>query len=213
MSETCPKCWAHLHTPLFCESCEEVLEASPDSPYRVLGVETSFALDRMSLRKKLLRLSRHLHPDVHSTAEESVRELAQRNTAELNAAYEILEDELRRADWLIESLGGPSEENERQMPQAFLMEVLEWNEAVEEARETPIGSSARDALAPLASELEGERKSLMESVAEGLSPLPELHAPILTELRQKLNAVRYLDRILHQITELRLAQESAPKAP
>ena len=38
MSDNCPKCWAHLQTPLFCESCEEILEANNVSPYRILGV-------------------------------------------------------------------------------------------------------------------------------------------------------------------------------
>ena len=214
MSDNCPKCWADLQTPLFCESCDEVLETQVSndsaSPYRILGVEPQFDLDRMTLRKRLLRLSRHLHPDVHRTADDETRERAERNTAELNAAFEILEDEFRRADWLVKSLGGPDEEAERQMPQAFLMEVLEWNEAIEDAQNSSPGSDERARLESLENELRGERESVMGEVASMLNPLPQMNAPGLTEVRQKLNAVRYLDRALHQIAELRLEQANTP---
>ncbi len=210
MSDNCPKCWADLQTPLFCESCDEVLETKEASPYRILGVAPEFSLDRMALRKKLLRLSRHLHPDVHTKADDETRDRAQRNTAELNAAFEILEDEFRRADWLVKSLGGPDEEAERKMPQAFLMEVLEWNEAIEDARNTAPGSAERQRLEGLETELSGERRNTMDEIASRMEPLPMMHAPILTQIRQKLNAVRYLDRSLYQIAELRLEQANTP---
>jgi molecular chaperone HscB len=169
-----------------------------------------FHLDRMSLRKRLLHLSRHLHPDVHGTADDATRDLAQRKTAELNAAFQILEDDFRRASWLVRSLGGPTEETEPQMPQAFLTEVLEWNEAVEEARTSEPGSTESARLAGLEDELRSERKKLMDGVAAKLTPLPELGSPELVEVRHKLNALRYLDRTLCQLEELRLKQANSP---
>jgi len=214
MSDNCPKCWADLQTPLFCESCEEVLEARSSgdgtSPYRILGVAEQFDLDRMALRKRLLLLSRRLHPDVHRTADEETRERAERNTAELNSAFELLENEFRRADWLVKSLGGPDEETERQMPQAFLIEVLEWNETIEDAQASAHGSDERARLEGLEGELQEERRGLMGEVSSMLNPLPERDAPGLAEVRRKLNAVRYLDRALHQIAELRLEQANTP---
>ena len=210
MTDNCPKCWADLKTPLFCESCDEVLDTRNASPFRILGVAQGFDLDRMSLRKKLLHLSRHLHPDVHGSADDAIRDLAHRNTAELNAAFEILNDDFRRANWLVVSLGGPTEETERQMPQDFLTEVLEWNEMVEEARASAPGSPEKLRLAGLEDELRSERKRVMDGVAARLTPLPELNSPELTEVRQKLNALRYLDRTLCQIEELRLEQANTP---
>jgi molecular chaperone HscB len=205
--EQCPSCWASTRTPLFCESCEALIKPEKEhSPFELLGIEPEFDLDRLRLRKHLLALSRKMHPDFFVTSDEDTRALAQRNTAELNAAFEILADDFRRADWLVTSLGGPAESEERQMPQEFLMDVLEWNEAVDEARSSEPGSPARLALEELQSTLEEQREQLMASVAAELSPLPELRSDKLTGVRQRLNAVRYLDRTLHEIAELRLAQ-------
>ena len=210
MTKSCPRCWAHLQSPLFCESCEEILEPeNAVSPYDVLGFEHGYALDRMTLRKRLLHLSRHLHPDVHGTADPALRERAQRNTAELNAAFEILDDDFHRADWLVKSLGGPGEVQERQMPPEFLAEVMEWNEAVEEAGDAAPGAPERARLDDLEQTLLGEREELMAVVAAALTPLPEMRSPKLTEVRRKLNAVRYLDRTLHTISELRLSQAAS----
>jgi hypothetical protein len=65
-------------------------------------------------------------------------------------------------------------------------------------------------LAGLEDELRSERKRVMDGVAARLTPLPELNSPELTEVRQKLNALRYLDRTLCQIEELRLEQANTP---
>lgn len=201
----CPRCWAHLATPLFCESCNVLLQPheSP-TPFQALGVAPGYALDLMALRKRLLGLSRHMHPDFFGAADAATRELAQRNTAELNAAFDILADDVRRADWIVKSLDGPSEEQERAMPPDFLAEVLGWNETIAEARAAPLDASARGHLRELAANLSKQRENFMGALASSLEPLPELRSPRLCDARRMLNAVRYLDRALHQIAELEL---------
>ena len=208
--ENCPKCWASLGTPLFCETCDQLLEAKgKPSPFASLGLPKAFPLDRMALRKRLLSYSRILHPDFHTTSGAEARALAERNTAELNAAFEILSDDFRRANWIVSSLGGPGDSQERQMPPAFLMEVLEWNEIIEEAQQAAPGSSEFDALPPLEAQLRKEREQLMKAISELLTPLPAMHAPELVEVRRRLNAVRYIDRTLEVIAELLMSRDTA----
>lgn len=204
---SCPKCWASLGSPLFCETCDELLEATKKpSPFASLGLAKAFPVDRMALRKRLLNYSRVLHPDFHTTNGAEARELAERNTAELNAAFEILSDDFRRADWIVGSLGGPADSQERQMPPAFLMEVLEWNEVIEEAQGASQDSEEFQALEPLEAQLRQERSEVMDQISDLLTPLPAMHAPELIEVRRRLNAVRYLDRTLEVIAELQLSQ-------
>jgi molecular chaperone HscB len=202
----CPRCWAATATPLFCESCNALLapRESP-TPFQVLGVVPGYSLDLMALRKRLLGLSRRMHPDFYGTADAETRELAQRNTAELNAAFEILADDVRRADWIVSSLSGPSDAEERGLPQEFLSEALDWNEAIEEARGAPPEAAARDRLRALQGDLSSRRVTLMDALASALEPLPELRSPRLRDARRILNAVRYLDRALHEIAEVELA--------
>ena len=194
----CDHCGQALACPLVCEACgalhrpEESLDA-----FAVFGLEPRFGLDAEALRKRLLKLSRRLHPDFFG-ADAEQRALAERNSAELNAAYATLANDFARASLLVAVRGGPDSDSERQMPQAFLMEVMEWNETLETAREGPQGEAVAK-VEPLAAELAEARGAAMARAGELLDAGQDP-----TEARRQLNAVRYVDRALEQIEELRL---------
>ncbi len=199
----CGTCGAALETPLGCESCGALfsVEGAP-TPFEVLGLEPAYHVDARELRRRFLRFSRLTHPDYFAgRPEEST---AEHNTALLNQAHRQLADDTTRADWLVQSLGGPDEREERSMPQTFLMEVMEWNETLDDARAAAPGSAEREALAPLLDELAQRRTTALEAIAALLEPLPRSGAPALKEARQQLNAIRYLDRALQQLEQLRL---------
>ena len=203
MPVACTTCGAELETPLGCAACGSLFEVAPDSdPFALFGLEPAFAVDAEPLRKRLLRFSRMTHPDFYAGRPEEA--LAEANTALLNRAYELLVDDVRRADWMVTAAGGPSESDERSMPQVFLMEVLEWNETLEEAR-----SSADVDLTSLERELREKRAEELSAIESKLSPIPADEAPEWTEVRRHLNAVRYLDRALSQIAELSLNRASS----
>ncbi len=206
----CESCGETLETPLVCTVCGVLHAVDPEpTPFGVLGLDPAFEVELAELNRRLLRFSRKTHPDYFGTADAETRARAEHNSALLNAAFELLVDPFRRADHLVESLGGPSEKDERQMPQAFLMEVLEWNEALEEARASAPASDQRGTLAGLEQELVARRETTMSAVAEGLEPLPARGSSSLTELRRHLNAVRYLDRALRELRALRMEEATA----
>jgi len=205
---TCPSCGAEPRSALVCESCGTLLDPHESGPFEALGLAPSYALDPAETRRRLLALSRALHPDFHSTAGPAARRRSEDNTAALNAAYRILADDALRADWLVKRLGGPDETEERSMPSEFLLEVLEWNEAIEEARGAAPESPSRQALASLEESLRAERAATLERLARLLTPLPAPASGELRTARQLLNSLRYLDRALAEIGELRLAPRS-----
>ena len=94
------------------------------------------------------------------------------------------------------------------MPQAFLAEVLEWNETLEQARNSPATPEQRARLEALGRNLAEERVRSLQSVAAQLTPLPLRASPPLREVRARLNAIRYLDRALFELEGLRLAHAS-----
>jgi len=201
---TCPSCGAELATPLLCERCGALHEpASAPTPFEALGLAPAHALDLAAVRRRLLSLSRALHPDHHSNSDATTRRRAEDNTATLNAAFQVLSDDFRRADWLVGALGGPRESDERAMPPAFLQEVLEWNETIEAARETSAGARTAE-LGALRERLTSERAQAMQRVSAALTPLPARADAELRGVRQQLNAVRYLDRALRELAELEL---------
>ncbi len=208
--DPCPQCGAAPTSPLACSACGALLDPPADTdPWALFGLEPGPSVDGERLRKELRRVSRLVHPDFHGS-DAANRDLAERNSARLNEAYEVLRDDYARADRLVRLLGGPDEQAERQMPQAFLMEVLEWNEAVEEARDAAPGSPPRAALDALSDDLQARREASLAELVVGLEGLPPADNPglpeRLTEARKLLNALRYLDRTLADIRELRLEQ-------
>lgn len=206
---SCPECGEALWTPLGCEACG-VLAQWEEAPgaFEVFGLAPAWEVDRKALRRALLQLQRLTHPD-HAGATDQ----AERANAALNHAHEVLSDAFLRADDLIRRLGGPEESAERQMPQEFLMEVLEWNEALDDAAEAAPGSAEREALGPLAEQLRAQREEVLSEVGAALTPLPPSGAADLGPLRRRLNAVRYLSRALERIRELRLAEANEAAAP
>jgi molecular chaperone HscB len=206
---SCPECGEALWTPLGCEACG-VLAQWEEAPgaFELFGLAPAWEVDRKALRRALLQLQRLTHPD-HAGATDQ----AERANAALNHAHEVLSDAFLRADDLIRRLGGPEESAERQMPQEFLMEVLEWNEALDDAAAAAPGSAEREALGPLAEQLRAQREEVLSEVGAALTPLPPSGAADLGPLRRRLNAVRYLSRALERIRELRLAEANEAAAP
>lgn len=200
----CSACGAPLETPIACGACGAVHSvADSPTPYEILGLAPSYRLDERDLRRRSTRFSRWVHPDFFTAAEPRVRDLAERNSARLNSAFETLAQPTQRADWLVIHLGGPTEDAERAMPQSFLLEVLEWNEVLEEAR----SSTTLDArVEPLSTELTARRAANLAQLEALLEPLPEKNSSRLVLARRELNALRYLDRALREIESLRLAR-------
>jgi molecular chaperone HscB len=172
--------------------------------FELLGLEPRFGMDVGDLRRRLLRITRDIHPDFFGTAAPELRALAEQNSARVNKAFEVLADDVERADWIVTHLGGPDEQAERAMPREFLMEVLDWNEVLEEARARTDALDPR--LAALAASLAERRAGSLAKITALLTPLPPRGSQDLTRARQELNAVRYVDRALREIEALRLAR-------
>jgi DnaJ-domain-containing protein 1 len=206
--QRCPDCQAELESALGCSACGTLFDPPAElSPFELFGLAPGFALDERALEKRLRATMRLVHPDVHGAAPAEQRERAERASARLNGAYATLADPLARADWLVGWLGGPSESQQRSLPQQFLHEVLEWNELLEEARAG--ARPALDGLPALQAMLLSRRSEALQTAERLLSPLPARGAPRLAEVRAQLNAMRYFERTLSEIEALGLARASA----
>jgi molecular chaperone HscB len=202
----CDRCQAPLETPLACGACG-ALHAVDEraTPFDILGLPAAYALDRAELERRLVRFGRLVHPDFFAAAPAEQRARAERNSARLNAAHAVLADDAARADWIVTHLGGPAAGKERDLPRDFLMEVLEWNETLEAAADAP---DRLGRLEPLDAELSARRRAALERVAALLTPLPERGAAPLRDARQELDVLRYLDRSLARIEDLRVGRPS-----
>ena len=200
MASPCSECRAKLEIPLACGDCGVLLDvpsgpgAVQPTPFELLALETSMEVDEALAKQRFRRYTRLVHPDFYATAGEEQRERAEAHNARLNAAYKLVLDDIARADWIVQHLDGPTEKELGAMPQAFLMEVMEWNETLED------NAPGSQCLANLTEELREHREGLMGSVKAALTPLPEAGAAELQDVRKLLNALRYVDRALARST-------------
>jgi molecular chaperone HscB len=106
-----------------------------DDDFTLFGLPRRFALDRAQLDASWRALQARVHPDRFASDGAAAQRLAMQWAVRINEAYQRLKDPLKRAARLCELAGAPIEaESNTAMPPAFLMQQMEWREALEEAR-------------------------------------------------------------------------------
>ena len=105
-----------------------------DDDFSLFGLPARFALERSELDGRWKQLQREAHPDRFAAQGSAAQRVAMQWSVRINEAYQRLRDPLRRAAYLCE-LRGQAEQAERNtaMPPAFLMQQMQWREALEEA--------------------------------------------------------------------------------
>ena len=104
-------------------------------PFDTLGIEPAFDLDLSAVEKRYRELARVLHPDRYLGGSPAERRMALGTAVEVNEAWRLLRDPIRRAEALLRRHGVRIEEGKEPKPDPeFLMEMMEQREALSEAR-------------------------------------------------------------------------------
>ena len=104
--------------------------------YALFGLPRGFAVDLAELERVYREVQGRVHPDKFAQAGDAERRLAMQQATHANEAYLTLKSPLKRAQYLLHLAGhDPQIEHNTAMPTDFLIEQMEWREAVAEARE------------------------------------------------------------------------------
>jgi len=107
-----------------------------DDDFTLLGLPHRQAQSRAELDARWKALQAQVHPDRFALEGAAARRVAMQWAVRVNEAYRRLRDPLSRAAYLCEVRGTPIQANENTaMPASFLMEQMEWREALDEARD------------------------------------------------------------------------------
>ena len=192
-----PSCWS-CDAPvgeeaLFC-GCGAIAAPRPGlDHFAVLGVPRRYELDPAELEKRYKDLTRKLHPDRFARADARARRFSLERATQVNDAYKLLRQPVRRAEYLLKLAGidvADEKEGGKKVDPAFLMEVMEQREALAEARAA--GDGAR--LAAMAAEMRGRREAALQAVSAGFA------RGALDDVARALVALRYYDRFLEEIS-------------
>src|ERR1700733_11150756 len=94
-----------------------------------------FAIDAGALDSAYRNVQGQVHPDKFVSASEAEKRVAMQWATRANEAYQTLKNPLKRATYLCELHGVDLQtESNTAMPMAFLMQQMEWREALGEAR-------------------------------------------------------------------------------
>lgn len=105
-----------------------------DDDFALLGLPRRFQLDLTALDQRWKELQRQTHPDRHAAQGVAAQRVAMQWSVRINEAHQRLRDPVRRAAYLCELFGAPIEaERNTAMPTDFLMQQMQWREALEEA--------------------------------------------------------------------------------
>lgn len=124
--------------------------------FTLLGLHKAFQLDRAQLDAAWKALQAQVHPDRFAADGAASQRIAMQWAVRVNEAHQRLKDPLKRAAYLCELAGVPVQsESNTAMPGDFLMQQMQWREALEEADNV-------DAVQTLADEVSAQRKARLD---------------------------------------------------
>ena len=124
--------------------------------FELFNLPQRFALDTSALDAAYRDVQGRVHPDKFVNATDAEKRVAMQWATRANEAYQTLKNPQKRAQYLCELNGVDLQtESNTAMPMAFLMQQMEWREALGEAR----GDKDVDALEALDRQLRNERKA------------------------------------------------------
>ena len=116
--------------------------------FAVFELPRKLQLDEEGLRRRFYELSRRHHPDFHQLAGEDEQAASLADSALINRAYRALRDPLARVEYLVALEGGQenSAPAKPAVPRNLLMEMMEVQEALEEAKGAGLDEAALERL-------------------------------------------------------------------
>jgi molecular chaperone HscB len=103
--------------------------------FSLFDLPRAFRLDSTVLDKRYREIQAQVHPDKFANAGDADQRLSLQWATRINEAYQTLKKPLSRAQYLLQLAGHDvALESNTAMPIEFLIEQMEWREAVAEAR-------------------------------------------------------------------------------
>lgn len=113
----------------------QILPSLQSDDFELFGLEQKFSQDRAAIDARWKELQREAHPDKFAAQGASAQRVAMQWSVRINEAYQRLKDPLKRASYICELNGAPiNAENNTAMPTSFLMQQIEWREALDDAK-------------------------------------------------------------------------------
>jgi molecular chaperone HscB len=161
--------------------------------FALFGVKPAFRLDLSDLDSRYRDIQAQVHPDRFAHAGEAERRLSMQWATHANEAYQTLKRPLERAKYLLHLAGHDIQaESNTAMPADFLMEQMEWREAVMDAR----NGGDHHELEHLHNRLRGDVTNRYDELAQLLDDAGD-H----TQATDRVRRLMFLEKLLYEIDD------------
>ncbi|MCC6071703.1 Fe-S protein assembly co-chaperone HscB [Massilia sp. GCM10020059] len=158
--------------------------------FDLFQLPATFALDEKALDAAYRDVQGRVHPDRFINATDAEKRVAMQWATRANEAYQTLRNPQKRAQYLCELNGVDlNTESNTAMPMDFLMQQMEWREALGEAR----AAKDSDALDSLDEQVRQERKARLAQVGT------QLDAGDFENAAQGVRALMFLDKFSEEV--------------
>lgn len=164
--------------------------------FELFGLAPAFNIDLTILESQYRRIQSVSHPDrfVNATSAEKLKSMQLATLA--NEAYQTLKNPAMRAKYLLEQQGIVAiSETNTAMPADFLMQQMEWREALEEAK----SAKDMDAIDHLTDEIRQKAKLLSQSLITLIDEKQDYVSA--TDATRKLIFIDKVSADIHKVIE------------
>lgn len=167
------------------------------SHFELFALPVQYALERSLLDQRYRALQRSVHPDRFASASDQERRISMQQAAQINEAYQVLKDPLRRGRYLLELRGQRVDDADGTATDPeFLMAQMELREALAEVR---VASDPLQALEQIAAQVREQAQALENELGRALDSGAD------ADLAGALDTVRKMQfyvRLTNEMTEL-----------
>ena len=161
-------------------------------------------LDKAALTQKYYALNKLYHPDKFTLSSEAEQTEALEMSSKVNEGYKLLRKKQSRIHHLLELHNAAPQEGQTSMPQDFLMEMMDVNEAIMDYKMDP-SEEGKNQVEVLLSRFEEELEAQLSELQQDLdfaAPAPE-KLEILKDYFLKSKYLRRLkDNLADRTTEI-----------
>ncbi|MFN0012962.1 MAG: Fe-S protein assembly co-chaperone HscB [Saprospiraceae bacterium] len=175
------------------------MKNNPVNYFEFFGTPLSFRVDEAALRRVFYQNSKKFHPDFHTLADAARQaEMLEQSTLN-NEAFQTLSDPDKRMRYVLKIKGLLEEESKLSVPQDFLAEMMDINEALMELEFDPDPvqfAAAAQAVRDLEKSLDVGIHSVLDTYSEHTGTEADLRAVLEYFLKK-----RYLLRVQENLSK------------
>ncbi|HET9463646.1 MAG TPA: Fe-S protein assembly co-chaperone HscB [Thiobacillus sp.] len=162
--------------------------------FELFGLPQSYALDRDKLDTAYRELQNTVHPDRFAAQPEAEQRVAMQWATQVNEAYQTLRHAVNRGVYLLKLQGiNAFDANNTKMAPAFLMQQMEWREAIEDAR----AGKRMAALDSLTDDLRVAHRRIEAQLAELIDTAHDYEAA-----SEAVRQLRFMDKLIAEVGDV-----------